>query len=122
MVVYGTETDANPHTALLGEIRRTAGHVAWLSLKIQEAQFDDDLLDAYRPWLNLYQKERDRLARICESAIKLGLSERMVRLEERKAEMIARVLVATLEELDLPAEYAARAPGILRRQLLAIDS
>ena len=46
----------------------------------------------------------------------------MVRVEEHRAEILARVLLDTLEALDLPAEIRARAPGILRQQLLALEA
>lgn len=118
---YGVEQQINPYIALLNEIRWAAGHVYWLRMKVQEAPTDDSLLEEYRPWLNRYDKERDRLASICERAIKLGLAERLVRAEEQHAEMLARALMASIEALNLPAEYAAKVPGILRQQLLALD-
>jgi hypothetical protein len=78
-------------------------------------------LEEYAPWLRLYHKERAALVKASETAIKLGLAERVVRVEERRAELVARVLLATLAELDLPPELAERAPLILRQQLLALE-
>jgi hypothetical protein len=119
---YGVERDINPFIALLEEVSRSAGHVAWLSTKVAEAPTDDDLLDEWAPWLRLYQKERGNLVKASETAVRLGLDERLVRVEERRAELVARVLLATLEALDLPAEVRARAPGVLRQQLLALEA
>lgn len=119
---FGSRGVVNPHEAILDEISRCSTQVAFYQAKLNEAPADESILEEYRPWLNLWMKERDRLTRICSEAIKIGLSERMVRLEERRAELVARVLMATIEELDLPPELAARAPAILRRQLMALDS
>lgn len=119
---YGEEQGINPFVALLAEVRRAAGHVAWLGAKVAQAPSDDALLDEYAPWLRLYHKERAALVKASESAIKLGLAERVVRVEERRAELVARVLLATLAELGMPPEMAARAPMILRQQLLALES
>lgn len=119
---YGRARNINPFTALLEEVRRSAGHVAWLGAKIAEAPEDADLLDEWAPWIRLYHKERAALVNASEKAIKLGLEERVVRVEERRAELIAQVLLATLEELGLPMEIRQRAPAILREQLLAIES
>lgn len=118
---YGAEQGINPFVALLNEVRRAAGHVAWLGAKVAQAPTDDSLLEEYAPWLRLYYKERAALVKASETAIKLGLAERVVRVEERRAELVARVLLSTLDALDLPPEIAARAPMILREQLLALE-
>jgi hypothetical protein len=119
---YGSERDINPFVALLDEVRRSAGHVAWTGAKVAEAPNDDALLDEYAPWLRLYQKERANLTKASEMAVRLGLAERIVNVEERRAELVARVLIATLEALDLPMEIRARAPQVLREQLMAIEA
>jgi phenylpyruvate tautomerase PptA (4-oxalocrotonate tautomerase family) len=72
--------------------------------------------------VRLYKSERAALVKASETAIKLGLAERVVRVEEQRAELVARVLLSTLEALNLPPEIAARAPMILREQLLALES
>jgi hypothetical protein len=118
---YGEEIGVNPFMALLNEVRRAAGHVAWLGVKVAEAPTDEALLDDWGPWLRLYHKERAALLKASETAIRLGLAERVVKVEERRAEMVARVLLATLSALDLPPEIAARAPLVLREQLLALE-
>lgn len=119
---YGTERLINPFAALLEEVCRSAGHVSWLSAKLAEAPTDNDLLDEWAPWMRLYQKERSNLHKASETAVRLGLEERVIRVEERRAELIARVLLATLEALDLPVEIRARAPQVLREQLLALEA
>lgn len=119
---YGVERDINPFTALLDEVKRSAGAVAWLGMKVAEAPSDDALLDEYAPWVRLYRAERGSLVKASETAIKLGLDERMVRVEEHRAEMLARVLLDTLEALDVPLEIKMRAPGVLRERLLALEA
>lgn len=121
-VRYGAEQGINPFMALLAEVRRAAGHVAWLGVKVSEAPTDDSLLDEWGPWLRLYQKERAALLKASETAVRLGLAERVVKVEERRAELVARVLLATLTALDLPPEVRDRAPAVLREQLLSLDT
>lgn len=118
---YGVEVGVNPFMALLNEVRRAAGHVAWLGAKIAEAPTDEALLDEWGPWLRLYHKERAALMKASSEAIRLGLAERVVKVEERRAELVAQVLLATLAALDLPEEVRARAPMVLREQLLALE-
>lgn len=119
---FGQERAINPFVALLEEVRRAAGNVIFYEMKVQEAPNDDAMLDTHLMWLKLYMSERDRLTAVAEKAVRLGLEERIVVVEERKAEIMARAFVAALEELGLPQEYLERAPAALRRQLLAIEA
>lgn len=119
---YGAERQINPFIALLEEVRRTAGHVAWLGIKVSEAPTDDALLEGHSAWLRLYQQERQHLTKVSETAVRLGLEERVVRVEENKAEVLVRAMVATLDALNLPPEIRDQVPGILRQQLLAIEA
>jgi hypothetical protein len=119
---YGSERQINPYTAILEEVRRTAAHVAWLGMKVAEAPSDDALLEGYSGWLKLYQQERAHLVKVSDSAIRLGLEERVVRVEEQKAEVMIRALIATLDALGLPAETRERIPLELRKQLMAVDA
>ena len=106
---YGAERDINPYIALLEEVRRSAGHVTWLGWKVESAPTDDALLDTHVGWLKLYIKEREHLTKVCETAVRLGLEERVVRMEERKAELMARA--------DKPAlrAFLSTSPRWLRR-------
>lgn len=119
---YGAERHINPFVAILDEVRRTAGHVAWLGLKVQEAPTDDALLESHAGWLKLYQKEREHLVKVCNDAVRLGLEERIVRVEERKAEVLVRAMVATLDALGLPPEMREQVPTLLRQNLLALEA
>lgn len=119
---YGAERDINPYIALLEEVRRTAGHVTWLGWKIETAPTDESLLDTHAGWMKAYTKEREHLVKVCSEAVRLGLEERVVRMEERKAELMARAFIGALQELGLPQEYLERAPAALRRQLLALEA
>jgi hypothetical protein len=118
---YGAARGINPFVAILEEVRRTAGHVAWLGTKVAESPTDNDLLEGHLMWLKLYMNERDRLIKVSETAVRLGLEERVIKLEERKAEIMVRAFLASLEELGIPAEVLEAAPGVLRKNLLALE-
>jgi hypothetical protein len=118
---YGAERGVNPYVALLEEVRRTAGHVAWLGMKVAEAPSDDALLESHNQWLKLYQQERGHLLKVTETAVRLGLEERIVKVEERKAELMVRAFVASLQELGVPPEFLDAAPAVLRKNLLALE-
>lgn len=122
--LYGSPTnDTDPTEVLLAEIRRTAGHVEWLSTQIQESDPEmfvktlwlvkrqsgfvregeidtTDFSQAGAMWLELYLTERRHLANICRTALAAGIEERRVRLAEKQAELIGEMLRSVLFELS----------------------
>lgn len=109
---YGLPREVDPHTALLEEVHRTAGHVAWLALVIQSYDTPEDLTygktkqieqrgerklhpvreAAPAVWLDLYARERLHLTNVCKTAIACGLAERHVRLAEEQGQLLAQAM------------------------------
>jgi hypothetical protein len=117
---YGLPRDVDPAAALLEEVHRTAGHVAWLATKVAELQEDDltwgrieeaeknatefpgtDTKIGARPnvWLDLYQRERAHLVRVSKTALDAGISERLVRLAEQQGALLAEVIRRSADSL-----------------------
>lgn len=138
---YGLPVDVSPTEALLDEVKWTAGHVAWLRLKVQEfteealtwgirsvvdkvgGEFPGtDTTEAAAPpiLLDLYQRERAHLLSVCKAALQAGVEERRVRLAESQGAMLAGVIRAILGDLDLSAEQQARVSEIVPRHLRAV--
>jgi hypothetical protein len=135
VATYGLPRDVDPHTALLEEVHRAAGHVAWLALQVADLEREHVVhgitRTVQRPdgsreivaeatvnvWVLLYRDERDRLRRVCADAIRCGVEERRVRLEEDKAARLAEVVRNIIVDLghDLTDD---RVRQIVRRRLL----
>ena len=141
VVTFGLPREVDPHTALLEEVHRTAGHVAWLQAKV--AEFDEaDLVwgtveEIDRPpgektaggvevrqraganvWLSLYQAERAHLTKVAAAAITAGVAERQVRLAEQQGQLIAQVLRGVLADLGV-ADHP-QAATVVRRHLALV--
>lgn len=127
----------SPQQALLDEVHRAAGMVAFYGARVAEAaerghkglvygetkreagvdkNAETDLvtLEA-RPsiWLVLWGEERDRLARVSAVAIKAGIEERRVQLAEQQGQVLASVIRGVLDAmlavvLDVLGEAAVR--------------
>lgn len=117
----GRVLDTDPAELMLEEIRRTAGHVRWLEERITTTAPEDiaqqfwlwkrttevsgsrdapDLLKVFAGvWMDLYQKERDRLLSACSRALQLGIEERKVRLAERTVDQMAGAIEWMLTRL-----------------------
>lgn len=141
MQTYGAPVEVDPVTALLGEVHRTAGHVAWLGERIRELQSSElvwsktkevdktatenpgvDTTESAVPhaWLQLYRAERKHLIDVTKTAIAAGIEERRVRLAESQGTMLATVIRAILDDLHLSAEQRAMVPDVVPRHLRAV--
>ena len=117
MVALGAPVDVEPAEALLGVLRLSSGHVAWLreevaaqaSLATPEAQVV----------ARLYGEERDRVGRLAKACLDAGVAERQVQLAERYGVALAELLRSVFADADLgltPTQQALL-PTVLRRHL-----
>lgn len=138
---YGLPADVSPVEALLNEVKWTAGHVAWLREQVQAVEHDALIWGKTKQedhgatefpgvnvteqavsnvWLDLYQKERQHLLKVCATAIQCGIEERKVRLAESQGAVIASLIQAILGDLNLSPEQAALVPTVVPRHLRAV--
>lgn len=138
VATYGLPREVDPVVALLEEVHRTAGHVAWLHEKVQAIAADDlvwgvveevdkgasefvgiDTTRAAKPniWLDLYQRERKHLTDVCKAALAAGIAERQVRLAEQQGALIVGVIQRILDDLALSDEQRALVPTVVPRHL-----
>lgn len=127
---YGLPTEVDPHTALLGELYRTQGHVEWLRMRVAELETEDMVgpvgggqggHPSYEPsvWIRMYRDERVHLSRVAKSCIDAGIQERQVKIVEQQAQLFAGALQRILMALGV-ADHP-EAPKIVRRELLELE-
>jgi hypothetical protein len=140
---YGLPREVTPDVALLEEVHRTAGHVAWLAEVVAKIEHDDlvwgkteeaektatefsGVDTTYKAvpniWLTLYQQERKHLAAVAKAAIDAGIAERQVRIAEQQGQMLAKVINRVLDALALTGEQKARVPEVVPQILRSISS
>ena len=141
----GLPVDVSPDAALLAEVQRCAGLVAYYQARVEEiaalgaeglvwghtrmklgGEAAGDTYEA-RPsvWLQLFSVERDRLVKDAAAAIKAGIQERQVKLAESQGVLVAAVLKRILVRLNLTDAQAALIPTVVPeelRQLTADES
>jgi hypothetical protein len=133
--LFGLPREVEAHQALLEEVHRAAGHVAWLGEVVggldknqvvhgitRTVQHPDgtrtvESRAAVNPWVKLYQDERDRLVRVAKAAMDAGVEERRVRLAEQQAQRLAAVIRAILTDLGHDLEDD-RVRKVVRLRLL----
>lgn len=142
VATYGLPREVAPDQALLEEVHRTAGHVAWLGEvvgRLEQGEVtwglaeetDAPITDggggvttkhkaAVNVWVKLYQDERKHLAAVCRDALAAGIAERQVRLAEQQGALLAGAVNRILEGLGLSAEQWERVPQVVPVVLRAI--
>lgn len=122
---YGAPRKVDPHTVLLEEVYRAAGHVEFLRKKVIEL-VDGEMIEtniagkAPNFWIRWYQDERDRLVHAAATCIKAGVAERQVRVAEEQGRILAEAIRLILKELGLSPEQQRAAPKIVRGVLEAL--
>lgn len=104
MVTMGAALDVTPAQALMGVLKSTAGHVAWLHQEIANLDSLDgpDAVSLTR----LYADERDRLARVSKACLDSGIGKAEVEIAEAQAQLQTKLL----------NDAMSRVPGITNEQ------
>lgn len=95
----GVAIEVNPLDALQHSVFEAAGNVAFLRERVQDGGETPSAA-----WLAHYDAERERLAKFAKMAVDAGVSERLVRLEEAKAEALVRAIKTAVARAGLSPE------------------
>lgn len=141
VATFGLPREVDPRDALLEEVHRTAGAVAWLHEQVQALRSEDVVwgvteevtkdagefpgVDTTRAakvnvWVELWRAERAHLVKVAKEAIGAGLEERRVRLAEQQGAMLASVIKAILGDLDLTPEQQVTAARVVPFRLRSV--
>lgn len=134
VATYGLPIKISPEQAILDEVHRSAGHVAWLEQVVHALEPEDLIWGVTKTkqggedygtteeavphaFLKLYLTERAHLAKVCADAIRCGIEARQVELAEQQGAMVAQAVKAILEDLQLTAAQRALIPTIVPQHL-----
>lgn len=141
----GIPLDVSPQQALLDEVQRAAGMVAYYGQKVAEiAEQDANRLvngvtrveqrEGFQAgttktveattsvWLRLWNEERDRLTRVAAAALKAGIEERRVQLAEAQGALIADVIRRILNRLNLTPDQFTLVGTVVPEELRALTA
>lgn len=107
----GLPRTVEPQAALLEELHRSAGAVAWLDVVVQELGLEEitwgqvkassDGVTSYEAgvnvWVRLWTEQRRHYTEVARACVSAGIAEQRIQLEQDKARMVA---VAVGEGLD----------------------
>lgn len=124
----GILIETSPQQALLDELARSAGALAFYQARLDEADDPNGLLvrtmfgSTPSTWLQLWNDERDRMARISTAALKAGIEERRVQLAEAQGALIADAIRRILNRLNLTHEQLTLVGTVVPEELRALTA
>ena len=134
---FGLPILVDPHTALLEELHRTAGAVAWLGALVADLERADVIWGQTRKkvggddagttfeakpnaWYVLWQGERKHLVDVATACTKAGIEERRIQLAEDQGRLLAGVIQRILGRLDLSEVQQSLVGSVVPEELRQI--
>jgi len=115
--------DVSPWEALEIAMRRAYAWSSYYQAKLAQVENDDDLLPdgiAY-PIVRAAERTTDLLAKYSKMCLDAGVAERHIRAVELQGELISKVLLETLHELNLEESMEDRARELMETRLQALS-
>jgi hypothetical protein len=121
---YGLPREIEPHAALLEELHRTAGVVAWLGDVVGELDTPEGkgpliektvFGEQASVWVKLHRDERKHFLDVAKTCVAAGIEERRVRIAEEQGRLLAAAVTGILEDLGVADNPGV--PAIVRRHL-----
>lgn len=136
--VFGVPIVVDPHTALLQELHRTAGAVAWAGAVVQSLEKDDLVWGVTKEktggddhgttreskpnaWYVIWVQERKHLVEVSKACVSAGIEERRVRLEERDARMVVAKFESAVTKVGLTDVQAHALKVAFAEEFLAVE-
>lgn len=141
MALFAEAVDINPAEALLELVQWTAGEVRYWRAEVSRIADDDaealtwgktQAVEGVGPQgpidtktheaappvaYRMLTDAQDRLAKYAAAALKAGVQERQIKLAEDQGMLVAQVIRAILDQLDLSPDQAAKVPEVVPAQL-----
>lgn len=107
---FGLPRNVDPDAALIEELHRSAGWVAWLEQRVRDegpdalavvAPGEDGAVSVTSPFYDLLDRERKQLVAVAAACLKAGVEERRLEMVEQSAAFAARAIRAAFGSLGL---------------------
>lgn len=109
----------NPADALMEELSRAAGAVAYFDERVAQADLTSpmDIL-----LVEMWNEQRKMYLQTAALAARAGIDERAIRIQEQSAQALVAALLAVLAKMDLAPEQIAVAKVEMATQLRALSA
>lgn len=125
-LLYGEPLWEDPEQAIVNELARANGAVMWAEEAMLKLQKDNPV-----DWLRhgdfvavraIYKEERDRLLRVAQVCLDIGMAERRLALAEQVADTFQAALLSAAEDIGLTTEQKRLLPGAVRQRLQLVPA
>ena len=123
---FGLPREVDPHTALLEELHRTAGAVEWLGAVVADLKRNSLTWGKTRSKTGgedhgtTYEARPNAYYAVAKTCVDVGIEERRVRVAEESGRLLAGVVRAVLDRLDLTEEQRALSLVVVPEEFRAL--
>lgn len=122
-----------PADALMEELSRAAGAVAYFDAEVARIRLSDQVVDAEAGdyqilspiaigLIDLWNEQRRMYVQTAALAARAGIEERAIRIQEETAQVLVQALMAVLNGLELSPEQIAQGKVLMAAQLRALPA
>lgn len=126
-LAYADEMNVSPWEALLGQCRLLANQVAWLRMRVYEAERAYGVA-GLKPggegfdWVMMLEARGDRLAKVAKMCLDAGIQERLIQQIEVESDMMVKGALAGLDALALEGDDRERFMDAMSAKMLELTS
>jgi hypothetical protein len=118
--------DIDPAQALQWQVNRLMDLCRHAASKVDELPEDElTIMTQFGPvdhhWVRLEGRYRQELGALCVQVERVGLAERLVRLEEAKAQLLVRAITEAAREVGISRDKVRKLGPALRTQLRLVQ-
>jgi hypothetical protein len=118
----GTAIPVSPAQLMKACVDLSAGSLTWAMRLVAEVGDDEVDEPKGRMRSRVFAEERERAARIAKLAHDMGVDERLVNLAEHQTAMVAQLLEAVADDIELTKEQRRALGPAIRRQLALMQN
>lgn len=131
----GLPREIEPQAALLEELHRSAGAVAWLDVVVQELGLEDvtwglvkastdgaEYATGTNVWVRLWTEQRRHYVEVARACVSAGIAEARIQLEQDKARMVAVAVGEGLDAIGASAEVREVFTRAMLARMRLVDS
>lgn len=126
-LAYADEMNVSPWEAMLSQCRLLANQVAWLRVRVYEAEKVGGV-EALRPggdawdWVAMLEARGDRLAKVAKMCLDAGIQQQLVASIELEADNMMKATLAGMDAAGLEGPAREKMLDAMSTTLLALTS
>lgn len=126
-MAYADEMNVSPWEAMMSQIRLLANQVAWLRIRVYEAE-EKYGAAGLRPggegwdWVAMLEARGERLAKVAKMAVDAGIAATLIRQAELEGENMMKAAIAGMDAAGVQGEAREKLLDVMSRTIVELET